>query len=839
MLIILKFILKNIKEKKMRTFLIVFSIMISSALFFASSAVTDSLKNMYIEQIKKSYGEAEIVIRAGNDSPSKYFSGTLPAEYEGQIDYKVDVFNGLGVYKHRRDGAKEEVLVINLKGIEWQDIQKMTPVTLAAEYNLEPFKGKKLVLSKKTADKYGIELGEAVDIYIEGVKYKFAVCAIAQMTGPFSDDGQTHQALVPRETLSTLYGQKGSVTDVFIKLKNPIDKGSIISRLSEDLKRYSVKETISESDLQAQTGSISVILSMALVMVLFMSIFIIYSSFKVITTERLPVIGTFRSIGASRMLTDFVLLLESIFYGVTGGSLGCVMGIGVLYIIARATTPVWDSNLKTTITFSAMQMAAAFVIAVVLSVFSSLIPILKVSKIPVKDIVLNKIQTQSKRHGVWSLLSGLVLLAAALFLPPLTSGNIGLPVNSMCILGGVAAVIYLIPHTTKLFVLLFEKIYSFVFGNEGVLAAKNIRSNKNILNNISLLAIGISSLLAINIVSKSSIMEIINYFEHGTKYDVFFSVTQADRAFELSLRSVEGVTAAKGFLNARGVEVKGSGQIIENIEGADKDSFLEYFNILLDGGREETIKKFREIDSDRNIIITGMLKNKLGVNTGDTITLRLPSGDRDYKVLGIWDTMMYGGNYAIVAERFLKIDFGEKYYKYIAIKTNKDPEQLLQHLKDKYAKYGAGGLTTNEVMDMLVKSNAQIFDVLNGFSVLTALIGVIGVFNNLIISFIERKRSFAVMRSVGMSKVQIVKMIFVEAFTGGLIGGVGGVLGGILQINVMYYMMRIIVSSVQMKYSVWTLMGSLMAGVLITLAASVGSAMKSSKLNIIEAIKYE
>ena len=40
MSVILKFTIRNIKEKKFRTFLILFSIMISSALFFASGAMS-------------------------------------------------------------------------------------------------------------------------------------------------------------------------------------------------------------------------------------------------------------------------------------------------------------------------------------------------------------------------------------------------------------------------------------------------------------------------------------------------------------------------------------------------------------------------------------------------------------------------------------------------------------------------------------------------------------------------------------------------------------------------------------------------------------------------------
>ncbi len=50
-------------------------------------------------------------------------------------------------------------------------------------------------------------------------------------------------------------------------------------------------------------------------------------------------------------------------------------------------------------------------------------------------------------------------------------------------------------------------------------------------------------------------------------------------------------------------------------------------------------------------------------------------------------------------------------------------------------------------------------------------IGIFGVLNNFLISFMERKRYLAIYRSVGMSREQIVKMVFIEGLSGGIIGG--------------------------------------------------------------------
>lgn len=66
-----------------------------------------------------------------------------------------------------------------------------------------------------------------------------------------------------------------------------------------------------------------------------MSVFIIFSSYKVITLDRLPVIGTFRSIGATRKTVSRILLLESLLYGCAGGLLGIPPGILVLYFLLQ------------------------------------------------------------------------------------------------------------------------------------------------------------------------------------------------------------------------------------------------------------------------------------------------------------------------------------------------------------------------------------------------------------------------------------------------------------------------------------------------------------------------
>ncbi|MDD2294228.1 MAG: FtsX-like permease family protein [Bacteroidales bacterium] len=93
--------------------------------------------------------------------------------------------------------------------------------------------------------------------------------------------------------------------------------------------------------------------------------------------------------------------------------------------------------------------------------------------------------------------------------------------------------------------------------------------------------------------------------------------------------------------------------------------------------------------------------------------------------------------------------------------------------------------------------------------------------------FIERKRVLAVMRSLGMSKRQIIKMIFIEAMTGGLIGGIVDVGIGVLMVSVFPYIMKALDMPIPISYAPSLLVISLLASIVITMVVSISPALKS------------
>ena len=247
----------------------------------------------------------------------------------------------------------------------------------------------------------------------------------------------------------------------------------------------------------------------------------------------------------------------------------------------------------------------------------------------------------------------------------------------------------------------------------------------------------------------------------------------------------------------------------------------------------------QDLDNDRKVLIAHILKDKLGVEKGDFLTMNLARGKRTYQVIGFFDSLMWGGNYALVSSRFLKLDMNQEHYGTLFLQTSQDPNLVAETLQKRFKKARPWVRTMGQINEEDLRANRQLFVILQGFSIMTLIIGVCGVFNNLVISFIERKRSLAMMRSVGMSQKQTVKMILIESLTGGVIGGSVGILTGTLLISIVPFLLKAINKVVPIHYSLKEYLISFGAGILITVAASVGPGLKSSQMNIIEAIKYE
>ena len=597
------------------------------------------------------------------------------------MKYTAGMVWGSGEYK-----AKGETIQLEIQGIDLEDLDEMNPIVLEQQQELSPFKGNKAIIGKKMAEKYSLKPGDSLGVNMYGLKKWFTVSAISQPVGPFAEDGQSTYIVVPRETMAGLYGHQGKVHSLYIGLEDSSKQDMMVEELSKAYPEYRVEPTISKAMIKSETRQISAMFLVIVAFVLILSMFIIYTSFKVIMAERLPVIGTFRSVGATKKMTNRVSMMESMIYGILGGILGDILGISILKLMIKQITPLWMSNVNIKAYYTSGQLLMGFGVGLILSLISSFLPIRKVAKIPIRDIVLNSVEKKVKKKR-WKAIFGVLFLLIGVVGPRIMPKKIEIPGDIICLFLLVPAVVMLVPYIANGFLKVFKVIYERVFGNEGILAAQNLRDNKNSMNNIVLLGMSISVLLMITTLSQSIINDTVNYYKDA-KYDISFWSWPMDRSTESRLLSVDGVLDTYGEYDKYGnIEIMGKNAEIRYIRGVNNTKTLDYINLDIEGEAEELIE---ELDEGRNIIITNIFKDEYGIKEGDYLKLKTERGILEYKVLGFIESNRSDGKYALIGERYLKSDMSVKQYCNIYIKTNKDSEEVVKNIQEKFKNKSPG-----------------------------------------------------------------------------------------------------------------------------------------------------
>lgn len=834
MRIILKFLLRNIMEKKFNTIIVLLSISISSALYFASFAVSDTMVKISSESLYQYYGNSDIVIKANERSEKQFFSLDNTKEFTEDTEYIKGAVESEAIYIE--DSVTEK---FSLLGIGLDDLNEINPFQFKEKGNIEPFSGNKIVISEKTAEKYNFELNDKIILDVAGKEHEFIVSAIARSSGIFKEYGMDVYGVVPKEELELLYDENGKSNMAFIKVKQGVNKQQTIKSLSGKYSDYVVGESVSKDEIDEQAGPIATTFLMLTILITVLSVFIIYSSFKVISLNRIKMMGVFRSVGATKKTTTLVLLGESCIYGIIGGFLGCIIGLGFLKGMSYIITPDWLKEESVTMVYKTWQLGVAFLGAIILSCISSMIPILKISRISIKDIILEKTSdnVKEKQDSIVKVIILSVLIICTMLLPKYMTGSIALPVNLVCLVVLMVLVILIISFIIKKAANFLKVIFTNVCNNEGIIAMKNLGEDKNILTNITLLSIGISVFLLVNVATHSSLTEIQRHYVETPQFTLFAWTNKMDKNLEVETKNIEGVKDAQVVYSTENLEIGGTSRKITLLEGADPDRYFDFWNIKTDKSRDELMK---EIDNGKNILLTNMLKRQLGVDVGDSITLKMKSGDVKYKVIGFLNTNMESGSYAVISSNNLKNDMELDQYSKMYIKTDDTEKKNVQNrFIQKYGKSKPIVRIMSDIADKDYENNINQYILVKGFILLALVVSVLSVTNNLLISFIERKRYLAIYKSVGMSTRQMMKMVFLESLISGVFGALIGIVEGLMLLFIAPYVLGAVDKELIIHFSNKELIKSFLVGVTITTLASISPILKTSKFKIIEALKYE
>lgn len=826
MKIILKYIFTNVKERKTRTAVMLLSIVLSTTLLFVSFSIGSSYESAQRKMARGMAGTASITVKSADADSLSRLEDIPNLE---NIQSIAGILESSALY--HENGYFESV---DLIAADLEQLNQINKPRLVNGSEISGFTGYKIILPDRFTSKYNIVQGDTVTLEIGGNPYSFEVSDIAAYDTVFLRHTRGVNALLPLETLSEILHKTGGFSQILIEQKEGAATESLIDELSQQLPagKYRVSTTVNEEQIIAGARQKTMPFFLISFFSLTMSVFIIYSSYKVITLERLPIIGTFRSIGANEKIVKKILMMESILYGCLGGILGIPIGIAVLNFMLHGLGKSLEQGISIPTVIAPVGVAVSVSAAIIVSLLSAYIPVKRASRLPIKDVVLGTVEEKNVSNST-VLGIGIVMLLVSVILPRIAPDQLLYIAGGFSLLGLIAAAIMLIPLITDLASVILELIYEKIWGNEGKLAARNMRKNKNVTQNITLLFISISAVIAISVVGDFVKTYVGDVFRDAELQG--FADGEMDQEFIEQVRQMEGIDKVLP-LYVMNQEISGNHITFSRLEGTDD---IETYSSMLaiqytdPEMKEQAAEAFRK---KRAIILNEETIKAMDCGVGDTIQLSNGNEEISYAIAGSFKSRASDVQ-AVIPSKYAVADFNQTSYRFMAY-TAADPDAIMIQVRELFGDTTNWSRTVEEFNHDSLSTIGGFLAPMSYMTYFILLLAAIGIINNLLINYIQKRRSIAMYKSVGQSNRQNMKMTLIEGLTSGILGAVIGIVISTIEIQTIFIVAGPKISMTpDLDFKTFLLAGGL--GIAVTLIGCTVPIIKGRNMKIVEEIKFE
>ncbi len=580
--------------------------------------------------------------------------------------------------------------------------------------------------------------------------------------------------------------------------------------------------------------------------------FLIYNTISVSVVRRRPEVGVLRALGAGRTTVLWLFLSEALLFGLAGSAaglaLGRVLAEGATGLIAQTVNALYTSSRPAAIALSWETAAMGLIAGTAVALLSALAPAREAMQVePVEAMGRGAHEHVARIRWRRDLAWGGVLAVAAV------ACSFAGPVDGKPFFGYAAALLSIgaAAMSTPALVLavtgMSRALVRRCFGAEGMLAARSLAASLARTSVVvAALATGIAMMASVGIMVGSFRETVLVWLDAQLRADLY--IRPAGRAGagqfpplapELAgiVALVDGVEAVDVF---HGLEIRYRGE--RATLGAGESEIIRRFGRLrfLDGDRDAILRSLQGAD---RALVSEPFSNRHRVKVGDSITIALGDREAKFTVAGIY--------YEYSSERGFVILDRATLLKYL---PDLPPTNLAVYLRQgaDVGSVSAAIQARAAGKNIAIARNASLrrdavvifdrtFAITYALEAVAILIAVLGAANSLLALVLDRRRELGLLRFLGASPRQIMRMIVLEAgFLGVLANLVGAALGFALSFLLIYVVNKQSFGwTIQFHPPLGLLASALGLVLCATVAAGVYPARVAARLRPIEAIHEE
>jgi len=281
--------------------------------------------------------------------------------------------------------------------------------------------------------------------------------------------------------------------------------------------------------------------------------------------------------------------------------------------------------------------------------------------------------------------------------------------------------------------------------------------------------------------------------------------------------------------------------------------YLDFYDILIDdkktfSGEESNeviitsaVAKSLKIDDPKSLIGKKISYKFIGKGTVEGANNQ--GEGKELTVVGVSTDVNEKSAKSLVPIKLVK-NTSETEYSNIYVKTSTRKQVSTVKKTIESMGYDAKANTADKVTQ-IENAFAIVRTVLFGFGFIALSVAAIGIFNTMTISLLERTHEIGIMKAIGGRDKDVARIFTAEASVIGLLGGIFGVGGGWFLGVLINFLANILATQVGGKASDYFYIPLSFAGWVVLFAfaistlAGIWPARRASKLNPLEALRYE
>lgn len=705
-----------------------------------------------------------------------------------------------------------------------------------------------IVLVKSFADENELKVNNYIEIVASGEIVKLRIVGLMEKEGV----GQLNNGafgVLPLGTAQKLFDRQEEIDQIDLILPPEIssdqlemERQSLQSFLGD---AYSVIYPASQGRRMTQMlSNYQIGLNFLSAMALFVGAFLIYNAFSMTVVERTREFGMLRTLGMTRLQVVSQVLVEAVLMG----GVGSILGLGLGLLMARGLSQLMSILLaQELIQMNTPQslLAVGLTVGVLVAIIAAVIPALRAGKVSPLEALRVRARNQEGWLIRYGWIAGVVLLSGAglgLVFNPFPEDpqfRFGSMMVFALFLGGALV----IPVTVSIWERVARPLMGVLFGRVGQLGSRNIRRSRlRTTLTVAALMIGVAMVVIVWVMTDSFKGDLDEWLKGYIGGDLYVTSVVPIRANVI--RRIEAVAGVEAVAPVRYFEVEWRLPDKDwervNFMALDPAAYTRVTNFVFNQSNPDSLNNLAQ---GGQVFISSVLSEKYNLAPGDQVLIKTRLGETPFTVAAVIvdfsnQGLVINGSWRDM-EHYFRLDGANTLL--VKVSNGFSPDEVGDEIERRYGDSERLVIISNETLlgriSNLMQQAFSMFDVL---ALIAMLVGFMGITNTLTMNVMERTQEIGMLRAVGMTRGQVVRMVLSEAALMGLIGGLMGLVFGVL-LSRLFLSAMTSMSGYRLSYvlPLQNILAALLIAFLTSQLAALFPTLRASRTRILEAIQYE